>query len=225
MTSGRINRVTLTTDVHARLRQDIISGKLKPGEKLRIEVMADLYGAGPSPIREALNRLSSEGLVDRFEQRGFSVAQANLDDLRSLVDTRIWAESRALSDSIAHRAKEWEERLVLAFHHLSRTPRSLDSQSFQANPAWESAHKDFHTALIAGCQSRWLLRFCADLRDQADRYRSLAARQSFPRRNELEEHRFLLNLSIDGRCDAATTALAQHYDRTLELISEGFPSP
>lgn len=212
------SRLTLTTDAYARIRQDIIAGRLRPGDKLRIEVMADQYGAGPSPIREALNRLSAEGLVDRFEQRGFSVAKAELDDFRSLVATRIWAEQKALADSIVHRNRAWEERLVLSLHHLSRTPRSLEASSFVSNPDWEIAHKDFHAALIAQCPSRWLLRFCSDLRDHADRYRALAARQAYPRRNELDEHRMLMELSIDGRTEEALVTLAAHYNRTFELI-------
>ena len=64
----------LSEQAHERIRRDILNGELFPGEKLQIEGISDRYGIGIAPVREALNRLSSEGLVERKSQRGFFVA-------------------------------------------------------------------------------------------------------------------------------------------------------
>jgi len=67
---------TLASSVYDRLRGDILSGSLPPGEKLRTEALRSRYEVGNSPIREALNRLSADGLVTREDQKGFRVARS-----------------------------------------------------------------------------------------------------------------------------------------------------
>ena len=76
--------ITRTSAVYEQLRREIIQGTLLPGEKLRIEVLRTRYKVGGTPLREALNRLSTEGLVTQFEQRGFRVTPVSADDLLEL---------------------------------------------------------------------------------------------------------------------------------------------
>ncbi len=218
-------RVTTATAVYDRIRGDILSGRLAPELKLRIEFVCDRYGAGASPVREALNRLSQDGLVERRDQRGFYVAPVSLEEFAELVKTRCWLEAIALRESIANRTVEWEERLVLAFHRLSRTRRSLDSAVYLVNPDWENRHRDFHHALIANCGSAWLLGFCRDMGDQADRYRKLAAARVYPQRQGPDEHRAITEAAIDGDAEAATALLDAHYRKTQRIIEEAFRSP
>ena len=63
------------------LRRDILHGKLFPGEKLHIDNLSERYGIGKVPLREALNRLSSEGLAERKSHRGFFVAPISMSEL------------------------------------------------------------------------------------------------------------------------------------------------
>src|SRR3990172_5019394 len=79
---------TLASSVYERLRQDVLTGELLPGHKLRIDALRLRYGVGASPVREALNRLVSEGLVTLEDQKGFRVAPVSLDELRELTHTR-----------------------------------------------------------------------------------------------------------------------------------------
>ncbi len=210
--------LTIASSVYERLRQDILLGEFAPGLKLRIELVCQRYEAGNSPVREALSRLSAEGLVERRDQRGFFVAGLSLQDLRELVQTRCWLEGLALRESIRRRTVEWEERIVLCSHRLSRTPRSADDRAFRANAEWERLHRDFHESLIANCGSRWLSRYCVELREQADRYRQLAAAKIYPRRNERDEHRELMTAAIDGRTDDAIALLTEHYRTTQSIV-------
>jgi GntR family transcriptional regulator, carbon starvation induced regulator len=212
------NGATLASDVYSRLRYDILSGVLPPGEKLRVEYMRDRYSVGNSPIREALNRLSSDGLVVREDQKGFHVATVSRADLEELVRTRCQLEEIALRDSIARGGAAWEENLVLAFHRLSRVPRSSNERTYSANPEWEILHRAFHTALLSASGSRWLDGFCSQLRDEADRYRQFAVAASYPRRNELEEHKAIFEAAIDGDADEAVRCLHAHYRQTTNVI-------
>ena len=209
---------TLASTVYDRLRADILTGELEPGRKLRIEFLGKRYHTGHSPIREALNRLSSDGLVERRDQRGFLVAAASAEDLTELTKARCWLEGIALRESIASRTPAWEEGVVIAYHRLSRVPRSLSTKVYRENPEWESLHRAFHLSLIAGCGSRWLLAFCAQLADQSYRYRRIAFQHAFPLRNNTHGHRAIMDAAIEGDTDKAVRLLQMHLRFTADTI-------
>jgi DNA-binding GntR family transcriptional regulator len=211
---------TRATDLYARLRSGIVGGVLEPGSKLAIEALAERFGASATPLREALNRLVSDGLVERREQRGFVVAGISATDLAEITKTRCWLEEVALRESIATHTTAWEEALVLAHHRLARTPRSLSATRFEDNPAWEPLHRAFHRALIGGCGSRWLLNFCEQLADQHHRYRRLSAPRAFAKRGVKSEHQALMDSALTGRADEAVALLQAHFKRTETIIRD-----
>jgi DNA-binding GntR family transcriptional regulator len=209
---------TRTGAVYELLRQDILCGNLAPAAKLLIDDMSQRYGVTSTPVREALNQLSTEGFVNRIEQRGFFVAQVSKRELTELTNSRCWVEAVTLREALANRSTEWEEHLVLAGHRLFRTPRSINPDSFQENPAWEEAHKSFHTALIASCPSRWLLDFCSLMTDHAARYRFLSMSVAYPVRDVSKEHKALMDAAIDGPPERAVEMLVEHYRATANFI-------
>lgn len=210
---------TLSASVYARLRQDIVDGTLEPGGKLRIAVVSARYGVTSTPVREALSQLASEGFVQRWEQRGFTVAAASESELQELTQTRCWVEEVALRQAMLHATPDWEEGIVLALHRLSRTARSTDATVFQENPAWEGVHHAFHAALIATCPSRFLREFCAKLSDHATRYRRLAMTAAYPNRDIGAEHRAIADATLTGNADAAVDVLTSHYRRTASIVA------
>ena len=211
---------TRATSLYDQLRADLLAGELEPGTKLAIEALAEHYETSATPLREALNRLVSDGLVERREQRGFVVSAISAEDLAEITKTRCWLEEVALRESIAARTTAWEETLVLAHHRLARTPRSLSESRFEDNPQWEPLHRAFHRALIAGCGSRWLLNFCEQLADQHHRYRRLSAPRAFSKRGVKTEHQQLLEAAIEGRADDAVALLRAHFERTAKIIQD-----
>lgn len=221
MLAGAVpEHATRSGAVYARLRQDIIQGRLGPGEKLRIEQLSERYGVTSTPVREALNQLAMEGFVQRREQRGFTVAGTSLDELRELVWTRCEIEALAFRAALQHRSQPWEEQLLLAWHRLARTPRSVEPDTFRDNPAWEAAHRTFHMTLIAACPSHYLREFCARLADHAVRYRRSAMHVIYPRRNVEVEHRAILDAVLAEQDGQAVTLLTEHYQRTAAILLE-----
>lgn len=214
----KVEKTTSATLAHDQMRRDILRGELAPGQKLAIDVMAQRYGAGTNPIREALNRLSSERLVDRHEQRGFSVPQISIESWRELVRTRCLLEPLALEQSILNRSVAWEENIVLSLHHMSRSPWSEEDPDMEKRSQFEGKHRDFHMALIANCGSSWLLQFCEVLMDHAQRYIYISASSAYPRRGGQDEHREIAEAALDGRVAEAKSLLIAHYTRTLEYI-------
>ena len=210
---------TLASTVYEQLRREIVSARLAPGEKLRIEALRVRYGVGGSPVREALNRLSAEGLVWQQDQKGFRVSPVSEEELLELTRTRFWINEIALRESIQHGDAAWEETIILAFHRLSRTPTRLEDDSGMLNPLWEQQHRAFHASLIAACRSRWLLNFAEMLFDCADRYRHLSAKAT-PRtpRNVIKEHRAILEATIERKTEQAIALLNAHLGKTTEVV-------
>ncbi|OJY17861.1 MAG: GntR family transcriptional regulator [Pandoraea sp. 64-18] len=212
------SNVTLATNLYDRMRADLLAGKLEPGRKLQIEFLCDQYQAGQTPVREALNRLTSDGLVERRDQRGFAVTGISAADLREITRTRVWLEEVALREAFAADQPEWEEALVLAYHRLSKVPRSLSETQYLENPEWERLHRAFHRTLISGCQSRWLLNFCEQLSDQLYRYRQLSVKRIYPNRHEREEHKAMLDAVIERDAPRAIQLMRKHYETTADII-------
>jgi len=213
---------TLASTVYHQLRDDLLGGALEAESKLRVEWVVSRYGAGASPVREALNRLASEGLLGRHDQRGFFIMPVSAAELEELTRTRCWLEERALRESIAHRTAEWEEQLVLALHRLGRASRLSPPGLSSLDPEWEKLHRTFHRVLISACQSHWLVGFCEQLSDQAYRYRQMANDRDSIRRDDLGEHRLIAECALDDNADGAVEALVRHYQLTAALCMQRF---
>lgn len=225
MNTNLLNRAgespaTLATGIYERLKADILSARLEPGRKLQLRFLMEQYAAGQTPLREALNRLSSEDLVVGKEQRGFFVQSVSLDELAELTKTRCWVEGLALRESMANATAEWEEALLVAHHRLDRTPRSLDPDHFENNPEWERQHRNFHALLIGNCASRPLIGFCEQLADRLHRYRSMSSRKAFGVRNVAEEHANILKAVLARQTDEAIRLLQRHYEQTADFITQ-----
>ena len=209
---------TQASHVYDRVRQDLLTGRLEPGRKLQIKFLMERYQAGQTPIREALNRLTSDGLVEFQDQRGFTVAPISGAELAELTKTRCWLEELALRESMRAATPEWEEQLVLACHRLVRTQRSASADGYAENTEWETLHRQFHRGLLAQCGSNPLRGFCDQLADQLYRYRQLSVRKIYPKRDINAEHMAILQAVLDGDADRATTILKAHYTATADII-------
>ncbi|MGI9452126.1 MAG: GntR family transcriptional regulator [Geminicoccaceae bacterium] len=212
---------SITTQIYNRVRADVLASVLEPGQKLKIDELRKTYGSGASPIREALSLLTSDGLVERVDQRGFRVALVSAEAFDELLLTRCWLEERALAESIARGGKDWEERVVLAEYHLSKTERSTSQKTFIANQEWEACHKAFHMALISACGSAILLNFCDQLYDQNIRYRHVAGKVAYPKRNIEKEHRAIMRATLDRDVTKAVASLLDHYRTTGSYLTKG----
>ncbi|WP_162577139.1 GntR family transcriptional regulator [Variovorax sp. PBL-H6] len=221
---------TLSSKVYERLRLDIIHAVLPPGQKLHIAQLCTRYAVGLSPMREALNRLARDGLVTHSEQRGFHVTPVSEVHLDELTKTRGWLNELALRQSIANGDRAWEEQVVLAYHRLSRLPRAEPgTAASDINAPWEEAHRDFHKSLLMACGSSWLLGYCEQLFDAADRYRHLSrlsnVREAVRAR---DEHKALMEATVERKTEDAVLLLHKHLAVTAELVRgslAGAPPP
>jgi|KBSSwiStaDraftv2_1062776.scaffolds.fasta_scaffold33593_2 DNA-binding GntR family transcriptional regulator len=208
---------SLTSLAFERLREDILRGRLAPSERLRIQALSERYRIGATAIREALSRLTTDGLVLAEDQRGFTVTPVSPEELLDLTRTRIQVEQMALRMAAAHGDVEWESLVLSSSHRLSRAEEQARSDETLA--AWAVAHRQFHEALVAGCGSPWTLRLCRLLYDQTERYRALSVQPARRRKRDVgKEHRELTEAALARDADALCRLIEAHFGETASLI-------
>ncbi|TSE24799.1 GntR family transcriptional regulator [Tepidimonas aquatica] len=206
---------TLIELVYTRIRDDIVEGRLAPGEKLRIEHLRLRYGIGAGTLREAVTRLVSDALVETEGQRGFRVTPISLQDLADLTELRLHIELDALRQSIRLGGAAWRTQLQRAFEALDGcaiTP--------QNRKQWEALNTHFHEVLISGRPSAWTLRVWRVLARHGERYRRVAiALLPTQRRDVVGEHRQIYEAAMDGNEARAALALEAHIRASYDLLA------
>lgn len=203
---------SLTSLAHSKIRKMVLSGELPPGSRIQIDTLRKTLDIGASPVREALSILSSEQLVVRSEQRGFWAPAISAEDFRVLLDTRCRVEPMAFADAIAHGDSTWEERIVLLQYRLNALDRQANAE------AWEDAHREYHSALISACPSRYLLNFCSQLYDLTVRYRNVARLAAYPARRIEDEHSAISAAALARDTPRAVALLTDHYRTTGQFL-------
>ncbi|MCX5083051.1 GntR family transcriptional regulator [Streptomyces sp. NPDC056121] len=83
-----VQRSTLRQQIADALRDEILAGRLEPGQEFTVKEIAEQYGVSATPVREALVDLSGQGLLDSAQHRGFAVHEYSLDDYRGMIEAR-----------------------------------------------------------------------------------------------------------------------------------------
>lgn len=209
---------TLSSTLTEQVREAIMRGDFMPGVKLHLNNMRSAFGVSLSPLREALCRLESEGLIEIEDQRGYRVAAVSPENLQEVIRLRVELESMALRESIRHGDLAWEGQILAGLHRLNATKQH--SRSREEQQQWEIAHRTFHAELIAACRMPMLQQFCSMLHDQGDRYRRIFLKSHRPDRDTPAEHSEIAAAVIARQTDKATKLLRNHIERTgLNVLS------
>ena len=86
--SSAVTRNTLRQQIADALRDEVLAGRLQPGQEFTVKQIAEQYGVSATPVREALVDLSAQGLLDSDQHRGFKVHQFSVDDYRGMIEAR-----------------------------------------------------------------------------------------------------------------------------------------
>lgn len=211
---------TVGETLFRRIRGDIISGTLKPGQKLTLDRLKDSYGASVSTLREILSRLTTEDFVVAEGQRGFEVAPATAAGLRETGDLRLVLECHAVDLSFAAGDLEWEGRVVAAHHKLATVEKQLLEGNRQRTAEWIAYDWAFHNALISACGSRLLMKTHGSVFDRFLRYHLLAA--SFRGVAVSQDHEALFKLAMMRDATGAKVRLGEHVERGIaHVLSTG----
>ena len=223
-TDGSVGPRTLTSAVLERLRADILSTRLVPGQKLHIAGLAKQFSVSLTSVREALSRLVADGLVQASDQRGFRVSPVSPADLADVTQTRIDIEGLALRRSIERGNQAWLASVEQAFATLNAVPYRHPDEPGSHYEEWVTRHRVFHRTLVNACGSPWLLGFRDMLHEQSERYRRLSIRRETGKTRDVEaEHAAIVQAVLKRDADAAVAALSVHFQTTMHLVGLAAP--
>ncbi|MGH2859369.1 MAG: GntR family transcriptional regulator [Solirubrobacteraceae bacterium] len=217
--AGRSDHRTLAEGAYAMLHEAIVTGLLEPDERLPIGDLAGVLRVSPMPVREALRRLESVGLVENIPHRGARVAGLSIEDLTEVYEARLALEALAIRHGAERFTEEARERAEDA---LRRTVAA--QREDRIADAWR-AHTDFHFALYHASGSRWLMRLIYPVWESTERYRLAVepVRRSLDDRSG--EHERMLAACARHDQDAAAFELHNHLVRTANVIAQAMGAP
>lgn len=205
---------SVSETAYRRIRSDIIFGRLAPSQKLKLEALREAYGISVSTLRELLNRLASEGLIEAEGQKGFMVTPVSPVNLREIAAMRLLLEGHALAQSFEAGDMEWEGRVVAAHHKLAQMEQRMLQNDHADAALWKRYDWEFHHALISACGSQVLMETHAAIYDKYLRYQMVAV--IFRGAVAAEEHRILLDCAMKRDIARAAAVLTTHVNACVD---------
>ena len=194
------------------LRQAILRGELKPGERLMEIRLANQLGVSRTPIREAIRMLELEGLVIMIPRKGAQVAQITEKDLNDVLEVRLGLEELATRFACERIRSE-------ALGDLYRASRKFESLLETDDlQALAKADVEFHDIIYQATDNARLVQLLNNLREQMYRYRIeyLKKKECYPQL--LAEHQAIIT-SIEGHDkQKATEITGQHINNQVDTV-------
>jgi DNA-binding GntR family transcriptional regulator len=212
----QIQRVSVVDNVTERLRLALVAGEIQPGARINVAELQKSFGVSHIPIREAVRRLETEGLVVALPQRAAVAAGVDIDDLAGIYDLRRIVECEVIRRSVSSMTPDQAERVKEALEALEAVVADHDSPGF-----WE-AHQDFHWALLEPGATEWIERELGRLWLASQRYVRLFVSETLD--DAMRDHRQLLACCETRDGEQAARLLRLHLDRTESAVRRAFPA-
>ena len=205
---GLITPRLVADDVYTQLMSLIIDGHVGPEQPLSIDALAREFGVSSSPVREALARLESTGLVRRYALRGYRVApELTAAELAELMDARIVLEPAAAAAASRAPSPEFVAELRLAVDALSHAPRGGQFDDFRD---YFEADRRFHRSIFENADNRFLELAYGALGGQVQRFRLFSGRGVTDAEQTIAEHTRVLEAIAAGDEVLAAEAMRDH---------------
>ncbi|MEX2534541.1 MAG: GntR family transcriptional regulator [Trueperaceae bacterium] len=202
---------TVTDGVYAVLRKSIVHGQLKPGRSLRENALAKELGVSRTPVREAIRRLESEGLLTFHPRMGLVVTQFSRKELAEIYYIR-----EALEGMSARLAATSATPIEIAT--LQQLYEDMRRAHERGNvDAMVQATSDFHHTVCEASGNVRLLNMISGLRDQLRQVQPTTLLDEARRQESLQDYRELLAAIESRDPDRAESAMRSHRKRILEL--------
>ncbi|MGU7816192.1 GntR family transcriptional regulator [Burkholderia sp. AW49-1] len=195
--------------VAASLREMIINGELQAGERLVERDLAERFGISRIPMREAIQRLEREGLLDIFRNRGAVVRMLSASDVQEIYDMRALLEGDAIYRSVKRLDDETLARAELVHRLLgeSNVPRRQGE-----------LNREFHALLYSCCGNARQLKAIAELRSQVERYERLQTTLLADTPSFQVEHGAILQACRERNARGARAMTVAHLDSARRIV-------
>ncbi len=198
--------------VFLALRKAILTGKLKPGERLMEIHLADKLGVSRTPVREAIHKLELEGLVTMIPRRGAQVAQISEKGLKDVLEVRRALDGFCAELACERMTEEDAERLRTACKAFENATRTKDTTEIA------KADVAFHDIIINSTGNERLISTINNLAEQIYRYRFEYIKDDNQHTRLIEEHRQLMDAILMRDPEKARKASRIHIDNQEHSI-------
>lgn len=204
---------TRNATVVNRLREEIYSGALAPGTRLRQAHIAERFGVSTTPIREAFAALEREGLLQGTAHRGVVVFRPTAQDMREIYEIRIPLEVRATELAVPNLDRKTLDKLGKLVDDMTK----FNSKGDLARSS--TLNDEFHASLYASSNRPRLTELIAELRSSSKAYTQLFGTHT-PRIEETQaEHRAIVAACEAGAVKKAGKAIEKHLLHTIRVVS------
>lgn len=204
--------------VFRTLRQAILKGELKPGERLMEMALAERLGVSRTPIREAMRKLELEGLVVMIPRRGAHVANITEKDLNDVLEVRMALENVAIEKACDRMTEEELARLWEAAEYFEQTTAEGDLVRMA------EADMTFHEIIYQASDNRRLIQVLNNLREQIYRYRVEYLKEEETRNLLVKEHEEMTAALRERNAERAQALSSQHIENQRKGIMESIRS-
>ena len=215
MQLAKIKQESATEAVHTALRQAILASVMRPGERLHVHDLAAQLGVSLTPVRNAVQLLEAEGLVEVRPRSGTFVASVNVDDIRETFAIRRALECLAIESATASLTEEELARLRELYERL-RQPIDTDAKKKQH----ELDNAEFHLTILRAARNQKLLEMYQSLNAHIRIARIHAGEKTWESRLEQEqrEHKAILEALVARDPEQAVAAMREHIERSGESM-------
>lgn len=196
------------------LRQAILRGELKPGERLMEIQLANKLGVSRTPIREAIRKLELEGLVLMIPRRGAEVAEITEKSLRDVLEVRGALEELAVDLACERITSEDIDKLREAAKQFEEVSKSADVT------ALAEADVKFHDIIYFATENQRLIQLLYNLREQMYRYRVEYLKRPEVHATLFAEHEHIIECIVKRDNVAAKRAISTHVDNQMNAVTD-----
>ena len=194
------------------LRQSILTGELKPGERLMEIHLADKLGVSRTPIREAIRKLELEGLVTMIPRRGAEVAQITEKSLKDVLEVRRALDALAVELACDRISDGEKEQLKKACDEFARATTTKDATVIA------KADVAFHDIIVQATGNQRLIQLINNLSEQMYRYRFEYIKDEIRHDSLIEEHRIIYESIVRRDREKAAATARLHIDNQEKSI-------
>lgn len=194
------------------LRQAILTGELKPGERLMEIHLANKLGVSRTPIREAIHKLELEGLVIMIPRRGAEVAQITEKSMSDVLEVRRAVDALCVELACDRISEEELDALKKACDNFEEAVKTKDVKVIA------QADVNLHDIIVQATRNQRLVQLINNLSEQMYRYRFEYIKDFSQHDKVIEEHRMIYESLRDRNAEAASEAAKTHIDNQKKAI-------
>ena len=208
---------SLPSIIYEKLRVDILDGVLRPGQPLRQEELSKRFDVSRVPLREAMTRLTADGLIVLRPRRGYAVTELQRSEILEIFELRAVVEEHAGMLAAHARTPADIEKVEASLLNMEKLKSTTSNYMLK----WLRGNYEFHANLIASSRREHLARHAAMLRDTVEPYIRMEMQMTGDVMQAEQDHRELFEAFVCGDASNLAVLSRKHVESTARRLLDG----